>query len=853
VAYPLLPQPAVRMRGRGAAAAVLVAGIAYGAEPGAVWVNARPVSVEIDAPRPVVRVERVAFSTRPGPAVTLTLSAGAQPVAKALPATATAPARVYVDVPSAVLVGAVPRTLRGGAGVTRVRTGQFDRTTARVIVDLARPMAFALTVSGRTAVLALRGDGGHETRRAAAARPTPAPRSPAPAAAAGPARPAPPPPPAVEPAAAAPAPITEAPVTIVPAPVAEAETSPATPVPAPAAEPAADAAGVVTVNGHPFVWPSLDAPEYADAADALREGVRRWRDGAPPARAPLPEASTPAARYLVADLVFLDATLARRTFFDAAAAYERALRDAPDFPDAPRAYFVLGQANLALEFGPEATAAFQQLERRFPTHPLALEARLGRAAALRLRHRPAEARALVADIARRTTGAVHCRALREQALNAETPVAATTLFRTLATACPAEATAPDTLAAHAEALVREGNRDAARALLAAPRPPARADAEARLTLLAASLEPDPQAARAAYERLLGIDLPPGLALEARMRLALLDGADDPAHAAAALVTLAATRGPMALRALILGEAAEMYARAGRWDDALAVLDRAAARGPDGAAQANGRRGEIVGRWIASLAARGDVAGVATVYAAHRATVHELGSVDDRLGVARALGRLGLHAEAAELLALTTTQTRSAEAALALGEEALAAGDLAAARGAAARLAESPLDAPLAARHAALAARLALAAGDVAAAADAAGRTDDLGARAAVASALLDEPDGAVRAAGLLAAVDGVADAPPAALVAAARAALATGDAARAVALARRAVGGAGDDATRTLAAATLLRAATAAGDRQAATDAADAAAQSADPVVRRSAEAVRRSLATANARSRRGG
>src|SRR5439155_1098862 len=162
----------------------------------------------------------------------------------------------------------------------------------------------------------------------------------------------------------------------------------------------------------------------------------------------------------------LDASAGRGGWVEAATAYERALREAADFADAGRGWFQLGEARLALGFGPEAGAAFREVARR--DGALRVDARVGEAAALRVRGR---ARPLGAS--------------------------------------------------------------------------------------------------------------PALALEARMRAALLDASEHPDAAARALATLAAEPAPRALRAAILGEAAEAAARAGRFEDALGLLDRAAGLGRDG--------------------------------------------------------------------------------------------------------------------------------------------------------------------------------------------------------------------------------------------------------------------------------
>jgi tetratricopeptide (TPR) repeat protein len=197
--------------------------------------------------------------------------------------------------------------------------------------------------------------------------------------------------------------------------------------------------------------------------------------------------------------------------------------------------------------------------------------------------------------------------------------------------------------------------------------------------------------------------------------------------------------PPALRAAILGEAADAAARVGRFDEALGYLGRAAALGREGEAQAEGRRAEILGCWFARLAADGDDAGVAIVYAAHATELHALASTDDRLTIGRALARLGLHAPALRILG-----TRNDPAlAVARAEEQLAMGDVESAR---ATIQNVPGPSEGIDR---VAARIALAAGDLGAAADHAARTDDAAVRIAVAAALLGTPADAATASALV--------------------------------------------------------------------------------------------------------
>src|SRR6185369_3522217 len=50
------------------------------------------------------------------------------------------PPRVYVDLPETTIAPHVARSIAGTGAVKRVRLGQFDAATARVVVELAEPV-----------------------------------------------------------------------------------------------------------------------------------------------------------------------------------------------------------------------------------------------------------------------------------------------------------------------------------------------------------------------------------------------------------------------------------------------------------------------------------------------------------------------------------------------------------------------------------------------------------------------------------------------------------------------------------------------------------------------------------------
>src|SRR5207244_9743734 len=110
----------------------------------------------------------------------------------------------------------------------------------------------------------------------------------------------------------------------------------------------------------------------------------------------------------------------------------------------------------------------------------------------------------------------------------------------------------------------------------------------------------------------------------------------------------------------------------RFEQALALLGRAAALGPDGVAQAGGRRAEILARWLAALDGQGDAAGVATVYAAY-ATEVQSAAPADRATVAHALGRLGLHRAALRVLGAGADRAREPAGPVSLAAEGAGSG------------------------------------------------------------------------------------------------------------------------------------------------------------------------------------
>ncbi|HLK11877.1 MAG TPA: AMIN domain-containing protein [Candidatus Binatia bacterium] len=736
-----------------------------------------------------LRIERVEVLARPHPAVRLVLSAPATPVAHALAAHGGEPERLYVDVPGAALGPGVRAAIPGVGPLRRVRTARQADGTARVVIETARRLPFTLATAG---------DGVTVVFGAPAAAPTKAARR----------QPKPEKPVAKEAASPPPAPVS--------APEEPGPPSPVEPTPAAApAAPAAPAPAMALVGGARVLWPPLDDPAYAAAAGSpLRKALEAWRQGERP-RAPIPPPQSPAELYLAADLAYLEAVSGGGDLLAARDAYQRALREAADFPDAARGELMLGLANLRLGFAPEAGAAFRALVERHPESPLVPLARIGGATALRLMHRPEQALQAVEAALSAADGGALCDARVEQAADASALGRATEAadaFRSAVALCPDLLAQPGTLYAYAKTLADGGARAEARRLLAGPHPPLDAAQEARLGLLAGALalaDGDETAARQLWGQVAQGPAPPAQRTEAETRLAELDGAKDPAAAAAALTRLADAAASIPARIDALVGAARATAAAGRADEAMALLDRASHLGPDGATKAAGARTALISRWLHDADVRDDAAGVASLYAAYATTIEAQAPADDRLLIARALGRLGLHAEAVRMLG--GIHDRTPEVEVALAEEALAAGNLAAA-GAAAAAVGGDADPALAARARRVTVRVALASGDPNVAADAL-PPDDPMLRAEVAEALLARPGGAARARAVLApALEGTAPVGAEVLLAAGDAAAATGDWAAATQDYGRALDGETTGPMRVRAAAGLARAALARGD-----------------------------------------
>jgi tetratricopeptide (TPR) repeat protein len=476
-------------------------------------------------------------------------------------------------------------------------------------------------------------------------------------------------------------------------------------------EPAAPRSGAPVLaierGGARFVWPDLDAPCYADPDAAVeRLALKGWRHGGMTPNAPGPHTSA-AGRYLAADVMYLRTLMGQIEPLDAIAAYERALRADPGFPDAPRALLMIGFASLHLRLAPEADTAFVRLLASAPAPAHASLAHLGRAMALRLRRRFDAARA---SLARVRSPALRCHVAAEQAAlaRAEAAHAAAVAFdEVLARDCPGFQALCAPIEERADSLLVIGRRAEARALLERPGETLDADGEAAALVRAAELareDGDLESTRRALERALGLRIGPATRLRIQARLVRLDAVVSPERAVAGIEALLATAPTVTARLDGIGVLVDTLADAGRFEQALARLEAPDARAVDGEARLT-IRDAVLARWIARTAAAGDLAGVAEIYGRYRATVETRSTGATARLVADALGRLGLARMALRLLRLRDRGEEPAHA-LALAEAALAAGEVAEARAALSRIDDGTApSAALQARRAALAARL----------------------------------------------------------------------------------------------------------------------------------------------------
>jgi len=231
-------------------------------------------------------LEHVVVREGPTPGVELRLSVGVEPVARSIPAHGGTPPRVYLDLPGTKLGPAVARESEGAGAVRKIRTGQFDPKTARVVIELREPHPFDVQSNGGEIVVTFTGASKPAAKAPVPAKATPAakPSAPAPAAPAPVATAAPAPPP---PAATTPTAKTEQPTPAAKpeAPAAAARKDEPLPPMPPAVRPIElqeriarryandDWAGIVALYGAnaDTVRRDVDATTRAAVVDALRE------------------------------------------------------------------------------------------------------------------------------------------------------------------------------------------------------------------------------------------------------------------------------------------------------------------------------------------------------------------------------------------------------------------------------------------------------------------------------------------------------------------------------------------------------------------------------------------------------
>ena len=142
---------------------------------------------------PAVRVTSIGVKTYPG--VVQVAISGSGPL-RFRATTMSNPFRVLIDIPGALLAGTVPAVLNvAQSPVLRVRAGQFQQSTVRVVIDLAAPTAYqvsAVTPSVLAARLTVPQTAAKVTKPAVAVAAAPPPAAPAVARAGTPVAQAPP-------------------------------------------------------------------------------------------------------------------------------------------------------------------------------------------------------------------------------------------------------------------------------------------------------------------------------------------------------------------------------------------------------------------------------------------------------------------------------------------------------------------------------------------------------------------------------------------------------------------------------------------------------------------------------------
>jgi len=107
-----------------------------------------PLLLPRPAPAAPALLERVEFLAGAAPAVRIHVSADRPAHAQTLPPSGRSPHRIYVDLSGTRVGPSTPKIITGAGTVRRVRVGQFEPWTVRVVLDLERPLPFAFSSIG---------------------------------------------------------------------------------------------------------------------------------------------------------------------------------------------------------------------------------------------------------------------------------------------------------------------------------------------------------------------------------------------------------------------------------------------------------------------------------------------------------------------------------------------------------------------------------------------------------------------------------------------------------------------------------------------------------------------------------
>ena len=106
-----------------------------------------------------------------GTVVRLHLSSAVPSAAHTLPPEGNTPPRIYIDLPGTAFAPMAARLAAGGGELLRVRAGQLDATTVRVVLDLAHAVPFDFQQDEATITVTLKADAPTDAAPAAEAAP----------------------------------------------------------------------------------------------------------------------------------------------------------------------------------------------------------------------------------------------------------------------------------------------------------------------------------------------------------------------------------------------------------------------------------------------------------------------------------------------------------------------------------------------------------------------------------------------------------------------------------------------------------------------------------------------------------